>query len=95
MFYVKTIVLCCQVRAQLYKLRMTWGERFHVFTDLKLYQLDQKIKTIDPAWPVVSVAKDRQAAGGAKPTKIHVNPAFVGKVNEKLFDFIHVAIINY
>ena len=54
-----------------------------MFTDLKLYQLDQKIKTIDPAWPVVSVAKDRQANAGGKPTKIHVNPAFVGKVNAK------------
>ena len=79
----KSNFLFCQVRAQLYKLRMTWGERFHVFTDLKLYQLDQKIKTIDPAWPVVSVAKDRQANAGGKPTKIHVNPAFVGKVNAK------------
>ena len=51
-----------------------------MFTDHKLYQLDQKIKTIDPAWPVVAVAKDRQPAAAAKPTKIHVNPAFVGKV---------------
>ena len=40
----------------LYKLRLTWGDKYHVFTDQKLHQLDAKIKTIDPAWPVSASA---------------------------------------
>ena len=43
-----------QVRAMLYKLRQTWGDKYHVFTDQKLFQLDNKIKSIDHAWPVVA-----------------------------------------
>merc|ERR1719228_2852551 len=66
-----------KVRGLLYKLRQTWGDRYHVFTDKKLFQLDQKIKTIDPAWPV-TVPKERPHTG-VPSTKIHVNPAFVGK----------------
>ena len=62
----------------MYKLRQTWGDRYQVFTDKKLFQLDQKIKTIDPAWPV-TVPKERPHTG-VPSTKIHVNPAFVGKV---------------
>merc|ERR1711976_905877 len=34
-----------KVRALLYKLRATWGDRYHVFTDHKLHQLDLKVKT--------------------------------------------------
>merc|ERR1712018_1072369 len=59
----------------LYKLRQTWGDKYHVFTDHKLYQLDNKIKTIDPAWPV---AAPKERANSQTP-KILVNPAFVGK----------------
>ena len=67
-----------QVRAMLYKLRLTWGDKYHVFTDQKLYQLDAKIKTIDPAWPVsASAPKERT---NKQTPKILVNPAFVGKV---------------
>merc|ERR1711976_909029 len=65
-----------KVRALLYKLRATWGDRYHVFTDHKLHQLDLKVKTIDPAWPVVA---PKGGSGPNKP-KIHVNPHFVGKV---------------
>merc|ERR1712154_218865 len=36
-----------------------------------------KIKTIDPAWPI-TVPKERPHTG-VPSTKIHVNPAFVGK----------------
>merc|ERR1711933_425459 len=70
-----------KVRMALYKLRLTWGERYHVFTDYKLYQLDLKVKNIDPAWPVPKEApKERVAPASVKPHKIHVNPNFVGKV---------------
>ena len=65
----------------LYKLRLTWGDKYHVFTDQKLYQLDAKIKTIDPAWPVSSAApKERN---NKQTPKILVNPAFVGKVTPR------------
>ena len=36
-------VKAAQVRALLYKLRATWGDRYHVFTDHKLHQLDLKV----------------------------------------------------
>ena len=64
----------------LYKLRLTWGDKYHVFTDQKLYQLDSKIKTIDPAWPV-SAPKERS---NNQTPKILVNPAFVGKVRRPI-----------
>ena len=62
----------------LYKLRLTWGDKYHVFTDQKLHQLDAKIKTIDPAWPVSAVAPKERS--NKQTPKILVNPAFVGKV---------------
>jgi len=70
-----------KVRSLLYKLRLTWGDRYQVFTDQKLYQLDKKIKTFDPAWPVRELKPSRPVPVPAAPpgTKIHVNPAFVGK----------------
>jgi len=71
-----------QVRYALHKLRLTWGDRYQVFTDQKLYQLDKKIQTIDPAWPV-PVPKERLPPG-VPSTKIHVNPAFVGKTPDKI-----------
>ena len=38
-----------KIRAQLFKLRSTWGP---FFTYAKLNQLDRRVKEIDPAWPV-------------------------------------------
>ena len=40
-----------------------------------------QVKAIDPAWPVVPP----KGGAGPKPTKIHVNPHFVGKVRRLLF----------
>merc|ERR1711934_553225 len=77
-----------KVRSLLYKLRLTWGGSYQVFTPTVLHQLDVKIKKIDPAWPVTHpkpapsapVPLDRSASN----TKIHVNPNFVSKtVKEK------------
>ena len=70
------------MRALLYKLRLTWGGNYQVFTDQKLHQLDLKIKKIDPAWPVThprtqAPVQPVEPRGGG--TKIHVNPNFVGK----------------
>jgi hypothetical protein len=84
----KEIAKAAQVRSLLYKLRLTWGGSYQVFTPTVLHQLDVKIKKIDPAWPVTHpkpapsapVPLDRSASN----TKIHVNPNFVSKtVKEK------------
>merc|ERR1711974_354200 len=84
----KEIAKAAQVRSLLYKLRLTWGGSYQVFTPTVLHQLDVKIKKIDPAWPVTHpktapsapVPIDRSASN----TKIHVNPNFVSKtVKEK------------
>merc|ERR1719411_1287185 len=84
----KEIAKAAQVRSLLYKLRLTWGGSYQVFTPAVLHQLDVKIKKIDPAWPVTHpkpapsapVPIDRSASN----TKIHVNPNFVSKtVKEK------------
>jgi len=78
--------LATQVRALLYKLRLTWGGSYQVFTDAKLHQLDLRIKKIDPAWPVAQSNPARQplpVERSSSGTKIHVNPNFVGKPVEK------------
>jgi len=73
------------VRALLYKLRLTWGGSYQVFSDSKLHQLDLRIKKIDPAWPVTHARPAAPAVPApATNTKIHVNPAFVGKAVSKL-----------
>ena len=84
LYPVSSKITAPQVRSLLYKLRLTWGDRYQVFTDQKLYQLDKKIKTFDPAWPVRELKPSRPVPVPAAPpgTKIHVNPAFVGKVGQ-------------
>ena len=65
-----------KVRGLLYKLRVTWGEeRHHVFTDFKLYQLDKRVKTLDPAWPLLLP----KGVSRPEPTK-QVNYHFVEQV---------------
>jgi len=77
------------VRSLLYKLRLTWGGSYQVFTPTVLHQLDVKIKKIDPAWPVTHPKQPAPSAPvpidrSASNTKIHVNPNFVSKtVKEK------------
>lgn len=41
-----------KTRASLFKLRNTWSD---VFPAEKLFALDSRVKTIDPAWPVIAV----------------------------------------
>ncbi|KAI9553963.1 hypothetical protein GHT06_019234 [Daphnia sinensis] len=53
-------------RASMFKLRQTWSD---VFPPKKLYALDVRVKSIDPAWPVTAPL----------PTSIHLNPAFLPK----------------
>ena len=49
-----------RVREEIYNLRKNWGGRYQVFTDDKLYQLDLKIKEIDPTWPVFKTTSKKR-----------------------------------
>ncbi|CAN8006400.1 unnamed protein product [Ixodes hexagonus] len=56
-----------KMRMQLFKLRQTWAE---IFPNKKLYGLDTRVRSLDPAWPIM--AKEPQ-----QTTTIHVNPKFL------------------
>ncbi|KAM4701636.1 pre-mRNA cleavage complex 2 protein Pcf11 [Discoglossus pictus] len=60
-------------RKSLYKLRSTWDE---IFPSKKLYALDVRVNTIDPAWPVKPLPPNVNTAS------IHVNPKFLNKSEE-------------
>ncbi|XP_066998871.2 uncharacterized protein [Anabrus simplex] len=54
-----------RTRAQMFKLRQTWNE---VFPAKKLYAMDVRVSSIDPAWPITAPV----------PTSsIHFNPKFL------------------
>ena len=55
-------------RASMFKLRQTWSD---VFPPKKLYALDVRVQSIDPAWPITA----------PPPSSIHVNPAFITRVS--------------
>ena len=48
-------------RLALYKLRCTWTDAY--FSQLKLNQLDRKLQTVDPNWPIVP---SKRNGGGAR-----------------------------
>lgn len=56
----------------MFRLRQTWSD---VFPPKKLYALDVRVKSIDPAWPITAPA----------PTSIHLNPAFLPKVGVSMY----------
>ena len=75
-------------RTSLYKLRVTWTD--HYFSPTKLLQLDRKIQTIDPNWPIIPSKKaglvDRKVETDVQDTairtpgqSIHINPAVFGR----------------
>ncbi|XP_014476852.1 PREDICTED: uncharacterized protein LOC106745607 isoform X2 [Dinoponera quadriceps] len=55
-------------RASMWKLRQTWND---VFPPKKLFSLDVRVQSIDPAWPVT--APPSSISSGS----IHVNPRFL------------------
>ncbi|XP_068232652.1 pre-mRNA cleavage complex 2 protein Pcf11-like isoform X1 [Palaemon carinicauda] len=59
-----------KTRKKLYELRHTWNE---VFPKSKLYMLDTKVQSVDPAWPVAA-----GASGGGTAKTIHINPNVIG-----------------
>nr|CAB3264699.1 pre-mRNA cleavage complex 2 protein Pcf11 [Phallusia mammillata] len=61
----------------LYKLRTTWDDHFPL---KRLYELDVKIRTLDPNWPIKPLPTSLQ--DGHAATNIHVNPKFLKKGGE-------------
>uniref|UniRef100_A0A8C9R3S9 Pre-mRNA cleavage complex 2 protein Pcf11 n=1 Tax=Scleropages formosus TaxID=113540 RepID=A0A8C9R3S9_SCLFO len=59
-------------RKSLFKLRSTWDE---IFPLKKLYALDVRVNSIDPAWPVKPLPPNVNAS-------IHVNPKFLKPTEE-------------
>lgn len=57
-------------RKSLFKLRSTWDE---VFPLKKLYALDVRVNSVDPAWPIKPLPPTVNAS-------IHVNPKFLKQV---------------
>ncbi|XP_067280582.1 pre-mRNA cleavage complex 2 protein Pcf11 [Pseudorasbora parva] len=60
-------------RKSLFKLRSTWDE---IFPLKKLYALDVRVNSIDPAWPIKPLPPNVNAS-------IHVNPKFLKPTEEK------------
>nr|XP_006001893.1 PREDICTED: pre-mRNA cleavage complex 2 protein Pcf11 isoform X1 [Latimeria chalumnae] len=60
-------------RKSLFKLRSTWDEIFPV---KKLYALDVRVNTVDPAWPIKPLPPN------VNTSSIHVNPKFLSKSPE-------------
>jgi len=68
-----------KVRTALYKLRTTWTDTYFSLT--KLNQLDRKIQTLDPQWPIIPSKKAIPVEKNYKPPSqsIHINPAVFGR----------------
>ncbi|XP_014387709.1 PREDICTED: LOW QUALITY PROTEIN: pre-mRNA cleavage complex 2 protein Pcf11 [Myotis brandtii] len=61
-------------RKSLFKLRSTWDE---IFPLKKLYALDVRVNSLDPAWPI------RPLPPNGNTSSIHVNPKFLNKSPEE------------
>ncbi|KAJ8405888.1 hypothetical protein AAFF_G00313250 [Aldrovandia affinis] len=59
-------------RKSLFKLRSTWDE---IFPLKKLYALDVRVNSVDPAWPITRLPPNVNAS-------IHVNPKFLKQTEE-------------
>ena len=59
-------------RLSMWKLRQTWNT---VFPEKKLYALDIRVKSIDPAWPLNTVPTSNVSSNS-----IYVNPRFLTMV---------------
>lgn len=61
-------------RKSLFKLRSTWEE---IFPLKKLFALDVRVNSVDPAWPIKQLPPNVNAS-------IHVNPKFLKPVSISL-----------
>ena len=69
-------------RSSMWKLRQTWKD---VFPEKKLYALDVRVNSIDPAWPVSA-----PPTSSVSSNSIHVNPRFLSMV--RAYFIIYLAI---
>lgn len=63
-------------RKSLFKLRSTWDD---VFPLKKLYALDVRVNSLDPAWPIKPLPHNFNST-----SSIHVNPRFLKQVGMML-----------
>ena len=68
-------------RASMWKLRQTWND---VFPAKKLFSLDVRVQSIDPAWPIT--ASPTSVSSGS----IHVNPRFFSMVSVTNIKYDHI-----
>eukprot|EP00075_Anas_platyrhynchos_P033523 XP_027322776.1 pre-mRNA cleavage complex 2 protein Pcf11 [Anas platyrhynchos] len=61
-------------RKSLFKLRSTWDD---IFPLKKLYALDVRVNSLDPAWPIKPLPPN------VNTSSIHVNPKFLNKSPEE------------
>ncbi|XP_014389642.1 PREDICTED: LOW QUALITY PROTEIN: pre-mRNA cleavage complex 2 protein Pcf11-like [Myotis brandtii] len=61
-------------RKSLFKLRSTWDK---IFPLKKLYALDVRVNSLDPAWPIQPLPRN------VNTSSIHVNPKFLNKSPEE------------
>ncbi|XP_033212729.1 uncharacterized protein LOC117170223 isoform X2 [Belonocnema kinseyi] len=71
-------------RLSMHKLRQTW---FNVFPAQKLYVLDLKVNSIDPAWPIRPLPTSGTSS-------IHVNPRFFAMSRHATAEAVPVAATN-
>lgn len=65
-----------KTRMSLHKLRGTWNG---ILAPTKLNQLDKKINSIDPAWPIAKSVPVKPNANPPNLPNIHINPAVFGR----------------
>ncbi|OAD61193.1 Pre-mRNA cleavage complex 2 protein Pcf11 [Eufriesea mexicana] len=71
-------------RASMWKLRQTWND---VFPAKKLFSLDVRVQSIDPAWPIT--ASPTSVSSGS----IHVNPRFFSMPQQSTTSIVSQPIV--
>ncbi|XP_076760472.1 pcf11 cleavage and polyadenylation factor subunit isoform X1 [Xylocopa sonorina] len=71
-------------RASMWKLRQTWND---VFPAKKLFSLDVRVQSIDPAWPIT--ASPTNVSSGS----IHVNPRFFSMPQQSATSIVSQPIV--
>lgn len=73
-------------RKSLFKLRSTWDE---IFPLKKLYALDVRVNSLDPAWPIKPLPPN------VNTSSIHVNPKFLNKSVSLYMNGLYAKQVDY